>query len=87
MNKFTKEEIYQIFGELISAISSISHGGTSGPTGLEGLAMSIAGKGLEKNLGNSIEILADAIYNGLGEIASSIDRLADTIDSSNKEKE
>lgn len=65
--------------ELIAAVRSIAHGSTSGPTGLEALAMAIVGQDLGDNS------LVEAI-GGVGNIgcaiedhAVAINRVADAI--------
>ena len=54
--------------EIVSAIRSISHGGTSGPLGLEGLTMAVA-----DITGSGKDTLADAIRS----ISASLDDLAE----------
>ena len=54
--------------QLASAIRSISHGGSSGPEGLEMLSMAIAGEGIRGDLCSSL----DGIAASLSEIAEAI---------------
>lgn len=56
--------------DLSRSVLRISHGDVSGPTGLEGLAMAIGGRGLRCSLRESVEELASAAR----EIAEAVDR-------------
>jgi len=47
--------------KLIEALTRIAHGGTSGPTGLEALAMAIAGERLHKPLSEAMTDIADSL--------------------------
>ena len=69
---------------LLGAISTISHGGISGPTGFEALTMAIGGEGMpgENNVASSLSGIAQSIEN----IASAIVYLADTLESLSIEK-
>ena len=62
---------------LISAIKSISHGSISGPAGLEGLAMSIAGEGAIGH--NSLRQAVLEVACSLTEISRSLDSVAEAI--------
>jgi hypothetical protein len=64
---------------IASAIRSISHGGTTGPEGLEMLSMSMSGEGTGTPVGPAIETglgeIAEAVREGMSEIASAISGL------------
>jgi hypothetical protein len=64
---------------IASAIRSISHGGTTGPEGLEMLSMSMSGEGSGTPVGPAIETglgeIAEAVREGMAEIASAISGL------------
>ena len=53
--------------DLIAAVRAIAHGPTSGPTGLELVAMALAGRG-------------GSVAESLDRIANAIERLAEVID-------
>ena len=55
--------------QIAGAIRSVSHGDSSGPMGLEMLAMALAGKGRQ-----------DSVASALSEIASAIRELAQAVD-------
>ncbi|HQP49758.1 MAG TPA: hypothetical protein PKX12_13595 [Spirochaetota bacterium] len=65
------DEIQEFVSQITSAIRCISHGEMS-PTGLEGLAMSIAGDSLRLPLSESVDHVADAIER----VADALDRIA-----------
>lgn len=67
----TKEQ----FDQLISAVRAIAHGPTSGPTGLEMVAMSLSGEGSGTPIGPALESLAEAVR----EHATSVTEAAQTI--------
>lgn len=69
---------------LVSAVRAIAHGGVSGPTGLEMLAMAIAGVGLHEPLSASIEGAGLAVAEALQSVATSIDNLAIAVRSDGK---
>lgn len=60
--------------ELISAVRSIAHGPTSGPTGLEALCIAVSGEGYGDNLAQAIRDAGSAVESGLRAIAEAIDR-------------
>jgi hypothetical protein len=68
---------------LIAAIRSISHGGTSGPTGLEMLSMAISGERNAAPLGSAIQSAGSEVAEGLNAIAAAIDNLAEAVQRSN----
>ncbi|MBN1532097.1 MAG: hypothetical protein JXA20_05500 [Spirochaetes bacterium] len=74
------EEIQEIIHPLVDAIRLISHGTTSGPAGLEGLGMAIAGDSLSLPLSHAVQQVAES----MSEIAQSIDRLAAVIEDREK---
>lgn len=55
----TDEQIESI----VTALTKIAHGGTAGPTGLEALAMAIAGERLHKPLSEAVDNVADSLQN------------------------
>ena len=57
------EEIRELTEVLASAIRNISYGGISGPTGLEGLTMAIAGDYINTPLSESVLAVAEALNN------------------------
>jgi len=82
--KQNNEEFIERMVEKISYnISKIAHGPTSGPTGLEMLAMSIGGEGNNYPLGKAVEEsigeLSRSISDSADTIAESINNLADAI--------
>jgi hypothetical protein len=54
---------------IANALKSISHGSVHGPTGLEGVAMALAGDGLSSPIGEGLAQIADAINNLANEIS------------------
>lgn len=48
-------------GKLTNAVRSVAHGGVSGPSGLEMLAMAISGEGVKSSLADPLSRLADAV--------------------------
>jgi hypothetical protein len=70
--------------ELITAIRRIAHGGQDGPTGLEMLAMAIGGEGpgwggLPSAISGSGEATAEALQEGLSEVARAIENAGSQI--------
>jgi len=58
---------------LTEALSKLSYGGSDGPpTGLEALAISIAGYGLKTSLGEIVEEGCEKIATGLNNLADAI---------------
>jgi len=70
-----QKDLEQIAEIIAGAIRSVSHGGVSGPEGLEMVAMALSGEGPRQPLGTA---LADVAH-GLCAIADSIDRLTEAI--------
>jgi hypothetical protein len=60
---------------LITAITRLSYGPTSGPTGLEGIGMALAGEEFRYPIGKAIESLAEA----LSDVASALQNLEVTL--------
>lgn len=55
--------IYSAMADLSSSTRAIAHGDVSGATGLEGLAMAIAGVGLHHPLSEAIENIGNVTCN------------------------
>ena len=60
----------QLLGELVTAVRLIAHGPTSGATGLEMVAMALAGEGLVDPVGRGLADIANAINESFGETSS-----------------
>ena len=72
--------------EIVSAIRSISHGGTSGPEGLEMLAMAVSGEGLHSSLKEAVESIASSVEHcaeflqpDLNDIAAGLNNIASAL--------
>lgn len=65
----------QQIDKLIEALNRLSFGDANKPTGLEALAMAIAGDGLHKPLSAGMTDIADSLQS----IADNIDRLIDEV--------
>ncbi|GAA1620885.1 hypothetical protein GCM10009789_87780 [Kribbella sancticallisti] len=71
---------------LVQAISEISFGAPDGGWGgLEGLSIAVAGEGLETPLGPAVREGAEAIGQGLADVADAIRQLADARGKGNDE--
>jgi hypothetical protein len=57
--------------KLCDAITKIAHGPTSGATGLESVAMSVAGEGLKSPIGPALQDLADNV----GRVADALENI------------
>jgi len=71
------DEIQEFISQITQAIRSIAHGTISGPGGLEGLGMAIAGDGLRLPLSESINRVAESIES----VGRALDRIADIAES------
>lgn len=67
------DDVRQLIEGLSYSLLRISHGTTSGPTGLEMLSMAISGEGIGVPPGPAIREGADGIANGLSEVAQAIE--------------
>lgn len=75
-NELTKNEKLDLLKGLISALRDISFGARGEGFGaLESIAVSLAGHGLHKPIGEALENIADAINNH----SQSLDNFADVI--------
>jgi len=79
MDDETINELVEIGKGIIGALIEIAHGDVSGPGGLEGLGIAIAGDNLRISLSTAISDAGTEISEGLSDIAHSINNLADAI--------
>jgi hypothetical protein len=85
--RITKKDIEKWVESIAYSILRVSHGTETGPTGLEMLAMSIAGEGLRTPVGHAVhdlststDCLATAIRESVGDLPEAIEKLAESID-------
>ena len=71
MSNVSKDDIES----LISILRSAVHGDKYGPTGMESIAMAIAGEGISNDVGSALGEISSAI----GDVSTSIVYLADAI--------
>lgn len=86
-DRITKKDIEGWVESLSYAILRVSHGTQTGPTGLEMLAMSIAGEGLRAPVGQtvgdlsaSLDCLSTATRESLGDLPGVVEDLAKSVD-------
>jgi hypothetical protein len=65
---------------LIDALEKIAGGDGSSPSGLEGVAMALAGEGLLAPVGERIESLSSAIFENLESAAYSLEKISDSLE-------
>jgi len=68
------EDLLATLQALVSAVRSISHGGVSGPTGLEALSMDLVGPGApgHDSLAAAIRDAGESIEVGLNRVAEAL---------------